>query len=75
MIKISSITTLGFLILLTASPFISIPKDWKNYTIILFSLIIIILSLFLRKELHKVIKALHSEDDHSSNNPYVENNL
>ena len=73
MIKISSITGLGVLILLVASPYISISRDWKNYILMASGLAIIILSLILRKELHKVIRIVHGVDEIKSDT-YVENN-
>jgi hypothetical protein len=71
--KISSITALGALILLMASPFISIPRNWRDYILMAAGLAVIILSLFLRKELHKVIKIVHQVAEVKSDT-YVENN-
>lgn len=72
--KISSLTTLGVLILLTASPFVSISRDWKGYIIMLLGLIVVIISIYLRAELHKVLRALHGEEKESIKDTYVENN-
>ena len=73
MIKISSITALGALVLLVASPYVSISRDWKNYILMVSGLAIIILSLLLRKELHKVIKIVHRAVENKADT-YVENN-
>jgi hypothetical protein len=73
MIKISSITGLGVFILLVASPFIGISDDWKNKIFMVCGLAIIILSLMLRKELHKVIRIVHGVAEVKSDT-YVENN-
>jgi FtsH-binding integral membrane protein len=73
MVKISSITALGFLVLLVASPFISISRDWKDYIFIASGLAIIILSFLIRKELHKVIRVVHGIEEIKSDT-YVENN-
>lgn len=72
--KISSITALGVLILVVASPFVAISRDWKSYIFILVGLAIIILSLLIRKELHKVLKVLPGESTESIKDTYVENN-
>jgi sulfite exporter TauE/SafE len=71
--KISSITALGALVLLVASPYIAISRDWKTYLLMLAGLAIIILSLMLRKELHKVIRIVHGVEEIKSDT-YVENN-
>jgi len=73
MIKISSISSLGFLVLLVASPFISVPRAWKDYLLMLAGLTIVILSILLRKELHKVIRIVHGVEDIKPDT-YVENN-
>ncbi|MFA7252865.1 MAG: hypothetical protein WC027_03340 [Candidatus Paceibacterota bacterium] len=73
MIKISSISALGFLVLLVASPFIAIPRTWKDYVLMLSGLAIIVLSILLRKELHKVIRIVHGVEDIKPDT-YVENN-
>lgn len=74
MIKISSITALGVLILLVASPFIAIPIDWKSYVFMVCGLAIIVLSVMIRKELHKVLKVIHGETPEIIKDTYVENN-
>ena len=71
--KISAITALGFLILITASPFISISRDWKSYALMVFGLAVIILSFLIRKELHKVIRIVHGVEEIKADT-YVENN-
>ena len=63
MIKISSITALGLLVLLIASPFIDLPRDWKNSLLMLCGVAIIVLSIMLRKELHKVIRIVHGVEE------------
>ncbi len=73
MIKISSITALGVLTLLIASPFIALPRDWENYILMLVGLVIVVLSLMLRKELHKVIRIVHGVEEIKSDT-YVESN-
>ncbi len=72
--KISSITILGFLIILVASPFIGISGSWKDMFFIICGLAIIILSLLIRRELHKVLRILHGEETESVKDTYVENN-
>ena len=73
MVKISSITDIGVLVLLVASPFVSISRDWKDYILMASGLAIIVLSLMLRKELHKVIRIVHGVQEIKSDT-YVENN-
>jgi ABC-type antimicrobial peptide transport system permease subunit len=73
MVKISSITALGFLILIVASPFTGIFGDWKSYILMLGGFVVIVLSLLLREELHKVIKIVHRAEEIKSDT-YVENN-
>ncbi len=71
--KISSITALGVLVMIIASDFISIPRGWKQLFIILCGLGIVVLSILLRKELHKVIRIVHGVEEVKSDT-YVENN-
>lgn len=71
--KISSITILGALILLVASPFISVSRAWKDYFFMLVGLIVIVLSILIRRELHKVIKMIHGVEEIKTDT-YVENN-
>ena len=71
MIKISSISALGFLILLVVAS--SIPRNWKDYVLVLCGLAIIVISILLRKELHKVIRIVHGVEEVKSDT-YVENN-
>lgn len=72
--KISSITVLGFLIMLIASPLIAISREWKEFILIICGLAVIILSYLIRRELHQVLKFLHGEEDSSFKDTYVENN-
>lgn len=71
MIKISSISALGFIILLVVAS--SIPRDWKDYILISSGLAIIVISILLRKELHKVIRIVHGVEEVKTDT-YVENN-
>ncbi len=71
--KISSITALGFLVLVVASPFISLSREWKDIFLMLSGLAIIILAFLIRKELHKVIRIVHGVEEIKSDT-YVENN-
>jgi hypothetical protein len=73
MIKISSITGLGVLVLIVASPFMFIRQEWKYYILMLSGLAIIVLSLMIRKELHKVIRIVHGVHEETADT-YVENN-
>lgn len=71
--KISSITALGAIVLVVASPFVSISRDWKVYILMFCGLAIVIISFFLRRELHKVIKIVQGVEEVKSDT-YVENN-
>ena len=73
MIKISSITVLGVLVLLVASPYVGISRTWKDYILMICGLAIAIISFLLRKELHKVIKIVHEASEVKADT-YVENN-
>ena len=73
MIKISSITALGILVLIVASPFVSISRTWKDYILMACGLVIAILSYLIRKELHKVIRIVHGVEEIKSDT-YVESN-
>jgi hypothetical protein len=73
MVKISSITALGFLISIIASPFTGIFSDWKSFILMFLGLAVVILSFLLRKELHKVIRIVHGAEEVKSDT-YVENN-
>jgi hypothetical protein len=72
--KISSITALGLLIMLVASKYVAISRDWKEIILIICGLAVFILSLLLRQELHKVLRALHGDERISIKDTYVENN-
>ena len=71
MVKISSITALGVFIILLASPFIAIPRIWKDYLFIACGLSVVVLSLIIRRELNKVVRALHGAHERKSDT-YVE---
>ena len=71
--KISSLTILGVLTLLIASPYIAVSRVWKDYILMIIGLVIVVLSLSLRKELHKVIRIIHGAEELKSDT-YVENN-
>ena len=71
--KISSITGLGVLVLLVASPFMNISRNWRDYILMACGLAIIILSYLIRQELHKVIRIVHGVEEIKSDT-YVENN-
>ena len=71
--KISTITSLGFLILLVSSPFISISRDWKDYILMFSGVLIVILSFLIRQELYKVIRIFHGVEE-VKKDTYVENN-
>jgi hypothetical protein len=71
--KISSITAIGVLVLLVASPFMNISRTWRDYILMACGLAIIILSFLIRKELHKVIRIFHGVEEVKSDT-YVENN-
>jgi len=73
MIKISSITALGFLVMVIPTSFIGISRDWKDNILIVCGFLIIILSLLIRKELHKVIRIVHGVEEYKADT-YVENN-
>jgi FtsH-binding integral membrane protein len=73
MIKISSITALGFLVLVVASPFFAVPRSWKEIILVISGIAIIVLSFLIRQELHKVIRIVHGVTEKKSDT-YVENN-
>lgn len=73
MIKITSITALGALILFVASPFASISRDWRDYILMACGLVVILLSFLIRRELHKVIRIVHGVEEVETDT-YVENN-
>jgi hypothetical protein len=56
-----------------ASPFVSISRTWKDYFFMVAGLAIFILSLLIRRELHKVIKMIHGTEEIKTDT-YVENN-
>lgn len=73
MIKISSITVLGFIITIISSPLIRISRDWKEIILVISGLSIIVLSFLIRVELNKVVRTLHGLEEIKSDT-YVENN-
>lgn len=73
MLKISSITALGLLIAVVASPVVAIPTEWKEYIFIFAGILVFGLSIFIRKELNKVIKLVHGIEDIKVDT-YAENN-
>ncbi len=73
MIKISSITVLGFIVTIISSPLIRISRDWKEIILVISGLSIIVLSFLIRVELNKVVRTLHGLEEIKSDT-YVENN-
>jgi FtsH-binding integral membrane protein len=71
--KISSITGLGLLVLLIASPYVAIARNWKDYVLMISGLSIIVLSILIRNELHKVVRFVHGVEEEKADT-YVENN-
>ncbi len=71
--KISTITGLGFLVLIVSSPLISISRDWKDYILMFSGLFIIVLAFLIKKELHKVIRIFRGVEE-VKKDTYVENN-
>ena len=73
MIKISTITGLGVLIAITGTGLLGFPIEWKNFIYVVSGILIVILSMLIRKELLEVIKHLHTEvvktDTFSESNP------
>lgn len=57
MIKISTIFGLGILIAIT--PFSGLPIGGKNFIYIVSGLLIVALSMLIRKELHEVLRHMH----------------
>ena len=68
--KISSITALGFLLILV--PFAGIPREWTDNIVVVCGLVIVTLSFLIRRELHKVIRIFHNVEEIRSDT-YVEN--
>ena len=62
MVKISTIFGLGVLVFLTGTGFLGLPLDWKNFIYIASGLAIAALSILLRRELHEVLRHLHSDE-------------
>jgi len=59
MVKISSIFGLGILVALIQ--YTGFPIEVKNWIYLLTGLLIAVLSLMIRKELHEVLRSLHSD--------------
>lgn len=72
MIKISSITALGVIILIVASPPFAVPSNWKDYILMLSGVAVVVLALLIRRELHKVIRLIHGAEEVKPDT-YVEN--
>ncbi|MFA6341130.1 MAG: hypothetical protein WCX27_02755 [Candidatus Paceibacterota bacterium] len=60
MIKISTIFGLGILVALT--PYLGFPMGGKNFIYIVSGILIVILSFLIRRELHEVLRHLHSDE-------------
>ena len=60
MIKISTIFVLGILVALI--PYSGFPSGTKTFFYVFFGVLIAILSLLIRRELHEVLRALHGEE-------------
>lgn len=58
MVKITSVTIVGFLLML--APFYGLPKDWIIIGAAIGGLAVLVLSIMIRKELHVVLKELHT---------------
>lgn len=69
MVKISSIFVLGILVAIT--PFSGFSLFWKEFIYISCGLFIVGLSILIRKELHEVLRSLHS-DNGVKNNTFSE---
>jgi len=59
MVKISSISVLGFFLMII--PFAGFFQSWKDFLYIAIGATILILSLLIRKELHNVLRILHGD--------------
>jgi len=60
MVKISTIFGLGVLVALT--PFLGFPIGGKNFIYIVSGILIVVLSVLIRRELHEVLRHLHTEN-------------
>lgn len=60
MIKISTIFGLGILIIIT--PFSGLPIGGKNFIYIVSGILIVALSFLIRRELHEVLRHIHTEN-------------
>lgn len=71
--KISSINILSVLLVLIASPYIALPRVWKEFFLVAIGLAILIISILLRRELNRVLRIVHEAREVRSDT-YVENN-
>jgi|688.fasta_scaffold1163078_2 hypothetical protein len=60
MIKISTIFVFGILVALV--PYSGFPSSTKTFLYVFFGVLIAILSLLIRRELHEVLRVLHGEE-------------
>ena len=60
MVKISTIFILGIVIAL--AQFLGLPMSWKNLIYGISGVLIAVLSFLIRKELHEVLRQLHSDE-------------
>ncbi len=60
MVKISTIFALGILVALV--PFSGFPIGWKIFLYVASGVIIAVLSILIRRELHEVLRQLHGDD-------------
>ena len=61
MVKISTIFGLGILVVLTAT-YLNLPSSWENFIYVISGILIAVLSVLIRRELHEVLIQLHSEE-------------
>ena len=59
MIKISTITGLGVLVAVLGTGFLGFPIEWKNFLYIVSGILIVVLSVLIRKELEKVLRHIY----------------
>jgi len=60
MVKISTIFSLGVIVAFT--PYLGLPFAWKNFIYIFSGIVITILSVLIRRELHEVLRHLHGDE-------------
>ena len=61
MVKISSLSIIGFIIMITPV-IIGLPRQWADVVYFVLGAVVIILSFLIRRELHDVMKVLHGGD-------------